>query len=226
MLDDLVRGAGRDSARVPGRDSARRPLTEFLGEYESDPSLDLAGRGGKKRLPSAGQVKLTLQQARDVVAGCAFATPADLNADAPAKGAKYVVSTLDGPRFADFHSLWHSHLSELAAAGMGAKELQELARHSDVRLTLGIYTHARADQLGSAAARHPLPGGGEGNPLAKAQPDQPGGRGTRPRRRSPDADRVRGHRGYTPGYTRFCVRGEIGRDGVRPTALAELRHGV
>jgi hypothetical protein len=74
---------------------------------------------------------------------------------------------LAGPRYADFHALRHSYLSALAAAGVGVKELQELARHSDPRLTLGIYTHARAESLGGAVARLQVPGAGEGNPLAK-----------------------------------------------------------
>jgi hypothetical protein len=45
-----------------------------------------------------------------------------------------------------------------ARPGGGAKELQELARDSDVRLTLGIYTHARDDALGTLVARLPVPG--------------------------------------------------------------------
>ena len=60
-----------------------------------------------------------------------------------------------------------SYLSALAAAGVGIKELQELARHSDPRLTLGIYTHAREESLSGAVARLQLPGMTEENPLAR-----------------------------------------------------------
>lgn len=91
-----------------------------------------------------------------------------LRRDLAAAGIPYVVKTIDGPRFADFHALRHSYLSALAASGASVKELQELARHSDPRLTLGIYTHARAESLGAAVDRLPIPGGNGAavNPLA------------------------------------------------------------
>jgi hypothetical protein len=90
-----------------------------------------------------------------------------LRRDLSAAGILYVVKTIDGPRFADFHALRHSYLSALAASGASVKELQKLARHSDPRLTLGIYTHARVESLGAAVDRLPIPSGnGVANPLA------------------------------------------------------------
>src|SRR5262249_61189011 len=68
---------------------------------------------------------------------------------------------------ADFHALRHIYVSALAAAGVVGKELQELARHSDPRLTLGIYTHARAEALGASVARLQLPAAAGENPLAR-----------------------------------------------------------
>jgi hypothetical protein len=56
-------------------------------------------------------------------------------------------------------------LSALAAAGVGVKELQELARHSDPRLTIGIYTHTRPAALAASVARLQLPRAGEANPF-------------------------------------------------------------
>jgi integrase/recombinase XerD len=44
-------------------------------------------------------------------------------------------------RFADFHSLRHFFITNLERAGVSPKLAQTLARHSDIRLTLGIYTH-------------------------------------------------------------------------------------
>jgi integrase len=90
-----------------------------------------------------------------------------LRRDLAAAKVPYKVETIDGPRYADFHALRHSYLSALAAAGVGVKELQELARHSDPRITLGLYTHARPAALGSAVARLQLPGAVEANPLTK-----------------------------------------------------------
>jgi integrase len=81
-----------------------------------------------------------------------------LQPDLAAAGVTYCLRTIDGPRYADFHSLRHSYLSALAASGVGIKELQELARHSDPRLTLGIYTHAREEELAGAVGKLRIPG--------------------------------------------------------------------
>jgi integrase/recombinase XerD len=59
-------------------------------------------------------------------------------------------------RYADFHSGRHLFITSLERAGIRPKVAQTLARHSDIRLTLGIYTHAElADQT---AAIGVLPG--------------------------------------------------------------------
>lgn len=43
-------------------------------------------------------------------------------------------------RVADFHSLRVSYITHLVAGGVNIKAAQELARHSDPKLTLGVYT--------------------------------------------------------------------------------------
>jgi integrase len=64
-------------------------------------------------------------------------------------------SNLDG-RYADFHSLRHLFITWLSQAGISPKMAQTLARHSDIRLTLNVYTHVElADQT---AAMQALPG--------------------------------------------------------------------
>ena len=51
--------------------------------------------------------------------------------------------------FADFHSLRHFFITSLERSGVSPKMAQTLARHSDIRLTLGVYTHvALHDQAG------------------------------------------------------------------------------
>ena len=58
--------------------------------------------------------------------------------------------------FADFHSLRHYFITSLERAGLSPKMAQTLARHSDIRLTLGVYTHVGLhDQTAAIAA---LPG--------------------------------------------------------------------
>jgi len=61
---------------------------------------------------------------------------------------------------ADFHSLRHTYLSRLGRAGVPAKVMQRLARHSTVELTIGRYTHANVyDLAAGVAALPPLPTG-------------------------------------------------------------------
>ncbi len=43
--------------------------------------------------------------------------------------------------YADFHSCRHLFITSLERAGVSPKMAQTLARHSDIRLTLGVYTH-------------------------------------------------------------------------------------
>jgi hypothetical protein len=89
-----------------------------------------------------------------------------LRQDLDAAGIPFRVETHDGPRYADFHVLRHSFLFALAAADVGPKEFQEFARHSDPRLTLGIYTYTRPEALAASVVRLQLSGDGPGNPFA------------------------------------------------------------
>jgi integrase len=63
-------------------------------------------------------------------------------------------------RVADFHALRHSYITLLERSGVSPKLAQELARHSDIRLTLNVYTHARLYDLAGAVEGLPalLPG--------------------------------------------------------------------
>lgn len=58
--------------------------------------------------------------------------------------------------FADFHSLRHLFITSLEQAGVSPKMAQTLARHSDIRLTLGLYTHVGLQD--QTAAIQSLPG--------------------------------------------------------------------
>jgi integrase len=59
-------------------------------------------------------------------------------------------------RYADFHSCRHLFITSLERAGVSPKMAQTLARHSDIRLTLGIYTHIELHD--QTAAIESLPG--------------------------------------------------------------------
>ena len=51
---------------------------------------------------------------------------------------KYVDSR---SRYADFHALRHTFVTNLARANVDPKTAQTLARHSSIQLTMDIYTH-------------------------------------------------------------------------------------
>ena len=74
-----------------------------------------------------------------------------LRADLAAAGIPY--RTEDG--YADFHCLRHSYVSMLAANGTPIKTAMELARHSDVNLTMAVYSHASLHDVAGAVERLP-----------------------------------------------------------------------
>ncbi len=55
-------------------------------------------------------------------------------------------------RYADFHSLRHTFITNLAHSGVHPKTTQLLARHSTIDLTMNIYTHADLNELATAVA--------------------------------------------------------------------------
>ncbi len=75
-----------------------------------------------------------------------------LKADLNAAGIPYCDE--DG-HYADFHAFRHCTGSLLAAAGVHPKVAQSILRHSDVNLTMGIYTHTLTGQESQAVAKLP-----------------------------------------------------------------------
>ena len=61
--------------------------------------------------------------------------------------------TADG--VADFHSLRHSFISNLARSGVHPKDAQALARHSTIVLTMDRYSHIGLQDMGAAVASLP-----------------------------------------------------------------------
>ncbi len=59
--------------------------------------------------------------------------------------------------FADFHSMRHLFITNLERAGISPKMAQTLARHSDIRLTLGVYTHIEIHDCTLAIQSLPAP---------------------------------------------------------------------
>ncbi|HUV66750.1 MAG TPA: tyrosine-type recombinase/integrase, partial [Sedimentisphaerales bacterium] len=92
--------------------------------------------------------------------------PADmLRDDLKDAGIEYCV---DGKVF-DFHSLRHETGTLLAASGVDVKTAQTLMRHSDVNLTISIYTHMLRGAEAIAIAKLPdLTSGTNGKSLTVA----------------------------------------------------------
>ena len=74
----------------------------------------------------------------------------------------------DQGRVLDFHALRGCYVTMLQRSGVHPKLAQELARHSDIRLTMQVYTHLRLHDLAGAVESLPrlLPSPNEAQPLA------------------------------------------------------------
>src|SRR5262249_39104010 len=75
-----------------------------------------------------------------------------LRHDLEAAGVPYSVEGPDGPLYADFHALRHTYLTLGGRAGIDLRTLQELAGHSDPRLTVR-YSHRRLYDLQGAVEK-------------------------------------------------------------------------
>ena len=77
-------------------------------------------------------------------------------------------------KFADFHSNRHTFITNLEHAGVSPRTAQTLARHCDIRLTMGVYTHIGLHDQRTAIELLPPPelrpaaANGNGASLAKA----------------------------------------------------------
>ena len=61
--------------------------------------------------------------------------------------------------FADFHANRHTFISNLGKAGVQPKVAQSLARHSDINLTMNVYTHVGLGDQAFAVEALPAPPG-------------------------------------------------------------------
>lgn len=66
----------------------------------------------------------------------------------------------EGPLYWDFHSCRHWYITELAGQdGISPSTLLAMARHSDPKLTMNVYGHAKRGQVREAAEQLARPGG-------------------------------------------------------------------
>lgn len=109
---------------------------------------------------------------------------------------------------ADFHSLRGTFTTNLVLAGVSPKHTQDLARHSDINLTMNVYARLRKDRhLAEAVEKLPPPPSFRDEPTGEGEddPDDPG-----PTPESP----LRGD-GPEPGPTIRQLRREASALGIR-----------
>ena len=70
-------------------------------------------------------------------------------------GEKRIATTDDDGRTVDVHSLRQTFATLLARNGTFPAVAQKLKRHSDIRLTMNIYTHLDLADIASAVAALP-----------------------------------------------------------------------
>ena len=62
-------------------------------------------------------------------------------------------------QFADLHTLRHTFITNLCRSNISPKTAQTLARHSDINLTMKVYSHVSPEE--QAAAINAMPGVGK-----------------------------------------------------------------
>jgi len=135
-----------------------RLLREWLATKKNlkpnEPLFPISGRvrGGRER-KAHQMIELDLMAARD-----RWIEEANTEAERKwrLKSDFLCYSNHDG-LYADFHSLRHLFITNLERAGIRPKMAQTLARHSDIRLTLGVYTHVELHDQTAAIESLPVP---------------------------------------------------------------------
>jgi len=59
--------------------------------------------------------------------------------------------------YADFHANRHTFISNLAKSGVSPKVAQTMARHSDINLTMSVYSHVKMEEQAAAIQVLPSP---------------------------------------------------------------------
>jgi integrase len=127
---------------LPLRPATARALAPHLaGKMPGVPAFDIPRRTQVVRMWRAD-----LRDARRAWIGAAESHP-----EAREREQSSFLSYRDeAGRVADFHSLRHTFISNLANGGVHPKTAQALARHSTIALTMDRYTHVRRSEFAAA----------------------------------------------------------------------------
>lgn len=147
------------AARAKNRKRTLQPLPSWLCQRLRD---WLAGGGGLwEAFPENWPGRLLrddLARAREGWIAAAT-TAEERSARAASTTCLYRVEDEHGPLYLDFHALRHWYVTQLSSQqGISPATMQALARHSDPKLTLGVYSHASRGQLRDAVDQIRPPG--------------------------------------------------------------------
>ncbi len=137
-----------------------RQLKEWLATKSARPDELLFPISGK--VPGGTERKTHLMMKKDLeCARGAWIKEAekDVAETQRRKGSDFLKYENSDGEYADFHSNRHLFITSLERAGLSPKMAQTLARHSDIRLTLGVYTHVGINDQMAAISSLPAPPG-------------------------------------------------------------------
>ena len=136
------------------------PISSRAGETctRSDGSIYYRRRSIKSKLAKVPERK-TYAMMREDLAAARRVWIAESKSDKAElrrrKRSDFLAYRNHGGLYADFHSLRHTFVTNLCKADVSPKTAQSLARHSDIRLTMDVYTHV--DRKEQIAAIRSLP---------------------------------------------------------------------
>jgi Phage integrase family len=119
----------------------------------NQPVFDLRAPGGELRRTSL-MMKLDLERARQAWIDEA---KKDRKERKRREETDYLQYQDENGLYADFHANRHTFISNLAKSGVSPKVAQTMARHSDINLTMNVYSHVKMEDQEAAIAVLPAP---------------------------------------------------------------------
>jgi len=122
-------------------------------------------------LPSSDKTSRMIQGDLAAARAAWLAEAATVEEKAEREQSSFLAYVDDSGRYADFHALRHSFLSNLARSGVHPKLAQALARHSTITLTMDRYSHTVLGEQSEAVESLPSMAGATDLPAAATGTD-------------------------------------------------------
>ena len=128
-------------------------LASKKGIPASEPVFNLRAPGGGLRRTSK-MMKLDLERARAAWIEDAKKSKKERKLR---EESDYLQYQDEHGMYADFHANRHTFISNLAKSDVSPKVAQTMARHSDINLTMNVYSHVNMDEQAAAIRKLPAP---------------------------------------------------------------------